>query len=179
MKLIYVASPLAGNIEANTNRAREYCKWTAMQGEAPVALHLMYPQFLDEHNPSQRELGCEMGLRVLQSCDELWAFGEVISPGMSSEITEAKKLGVPVRYVMNHELGVGSAKYGVWAVRTATPLFGRAEDWCKDNGVPLSFDTEGLAQEYADSISTSKLRQTQTIMLERWNRGLSKLMLTV
>lgn len=29
--------------------------------------------------------------------------------------------------------------YGVWAVRSAASIFGRAESWCKEAGRPLEF----------------------------------------
>lgn len=39
--------------------------------------------------------------------------------------------------------------YGVWAVRSGASIFGRAEGWCKEDGKPLEFDTEKMAQDYA------------------------------
>ncbi len=40
--------------------------------------------------------------------------------------------------------------YGVWAVRSGSSIFGRAEGWCKEDGKPLEFDSEKAAQDYAD-----------------------------
>jgi hypothetical protein len=40
-----------------------------------------------------------MGLRVLAACEELWVCGAHISSGMRQEIAEAKRLGIPIRYV--------------------------------------------------------------------------------
>lgn len=156
MKLVYIASPLSGDIQKNTGRAREYCKWAAEQGAAPVAVHLLYPQFLDEHNPAERELGCNMGLRVLAACDELWAFGERISPGMAAEIKEAQRLGIPTRAISELELQRKTAmKYGVWAVRSAASVAGHAEAWCKNDGEPVTFDTMEGAEDYAGILNKS------------------------
>ena len=99
MKMVYIASPYAGDIEYNTEMARQYCRYAAEQGAAPVAVHLLFPQFLDEHNPAQRAWACEMGLRVLASCDELWVFGSRISSGIAAEIAEAKRLGISIQYI--------------------------------------------------------------------------------
>lgn len=44
-------------------------------------------------------------------------------------------------------------KYGVWAVREPTSIFGAAKAWCKRNGVPLEFDTEAEAQAYAKELN--------------------------
>ena len=39
--------------------------------------------------------------------------------------------------------------YGVWAVRSATSMFGHAEAWCKEDGAPLEFESLEAAQAYA------------------------------
>ena len=49
-----------------------------------------------------------MGLRVLASCDEIWTCGECISHGMSSEIAEADKLGIPVRSLSTEQIEEGA-----------------------------------------------------------------------
>jgi len=72
MKLVYICSPYAGDTESNVQFARAACLYASKQGCAPVAVHLLYPQILNDDIPAQRELGIGMGLRVLASCDELW-----------------------------------------------------------------------------------------------------------
>ena len=62
-----------------------------------MALHLIYPQFLDDSDPAQRNMGTRAGLELLSRCDELWACGTEISAGMQKEIQFANGLGVPVR----------------------------------------------------------------------------------
>ena len=32
--------------------------------------------------------------------------------------------------------------YGVWAVRSAASIFGRAKNWCKEDGRPLEFSSQ-------------------------------------
>lgn len=39
--------------------------------------------------------------------------------------------------------------YGVWAVRSAASIFGRAESWCKEDGKPLEFESKKDAEDYA------------------------------
>lgn len=39
--------------------------------------------------------------------------------------------------------------YGVWAVRSAASIFGRAESWCKEAGRPLEFASQETAEAYA------------------------------
>ena len=95
-KRIFVASPLRGDIEANIARAERLCKRVAEMGHAPFAPHLLYTRFLDDSIESERNCGIECGLRFLDACDELWAFGAPTA-GMSAEIAHAQALGIPVR----------------------------------------------------------------------------------
>ena len=107
MKLVYICSPFAGDIESNIRFARAACLYAANQGCAPVAVHLLYPQILDDNVPAQREIGIQMGLRVLASCDELWICGLRISHGMSCEIAEAERLGIPARNISAEQIQGG------------------------------------------------------------------------
>ena len=115
MKLIYVASPYAGDIEKNTEFAKSACRHVMNEGHAFFAPHLLYPQFLDDSNPQERQAGLDMGLAMLPRCDELWCYGDRISYGMHLEIEEAGRLGIPVRRVMEQENGfaIGRVKNNV------------------------------------------------------------------
>ena len=154
MKLVYIASPYAGDIEYNTRMAIQYCRYAAGCGVIPLAPHLLLPRFLCESNPAEREQGIKMGLRLLALCSELWVFGSRISEGMSREIAEAEMLGIPIRYVSESEvMGVKDMKkYGVWAVRSAASVCGPAEAWLKSNGKPITFDSYEEAAAKAESL---------------------------
>lgn len=95
-KRVYVASAFGGDIKTNKANAIKYCQEVISQGFIPVASHLLYPQMLDNNNPDDREKGMQFGLDLIRSCDELWVFGD-ITPGMQREITEAEKIGIPVK----------------------------------------------------------------------------------
>ena len=103
-KLIYIASPYAGDIEANTAFAKKACRYAIRQGYTPIAVHLLYPQMLDDSDPAERETGLRLGHRVLEVCDELWCCGDWISSGMACEIEEAQKLGIPIRQIGEQEI---------------------------------------------------------------------------
>ncbi|MDD2282676.1 DUF7768 domain-containing protein [Oscillibacter ruminantium] len=105
MKLIYVASPYAGDIEKNTEFAKRACRHAMGEGHVFFAPHLLYPQLLDDSNPQERQAGLDMGLVMLPRCDELWCYGDHISLGMHLEIEEAGRLGIPVRRVTEQENG--------------------------------------------------------------------------
>ena len=98
-KLVYIASPYAGDVEGNVEFAKAACRYAATKGYTPVAVHLMYPRFLDDRVPEEREAGLKMGRRVLAACEEIWLCGERMSAGMKAEEAEAKRLGIPIRKV--------------------------------------------------------------------------------
>lgn len=102
--LVYLASPFAGDTERNIERARGYWRFAVSKGCIPIAPHLHYPQFMDDDDREQRELGMLFALVLLGKCDELWVFGKP-SEGMSREIAKAKKRGIPIKYY-NHKCEV-------------------------------------------------------------------------
>lgn len=96
--IIYVCSPYAGDVENNTAAARRYCRFAVESGFIPIAPHLLFPQFLDDDNPKERELGLFFGNALLSKCAELWVFGDHISKGMKAEIRRATWKGYHIRY---------------------------------------------------------------------------------
>lgn len=107
MKLVYICSPYAGAVERNVRFAQEACRYAISQNCAPVAVHLLYPQLLDDLVPEERKIGIQMGLRVLTACDELWLCGSRISTGMRCELAEAKRLGIPVKKISKKQIQGG------------------------------------------------------------------------
>lgn len=103
-KLIYIASPYAGDIEKNVAFARRACRHAIHQGYIPIAVHLLYPQMLDDSDPAERERGLRLGQQLLRRCDELWVCGDRISSGMAREISEANHLSIPVKNIGAHEI---------------------------------------------------------------------------
>ena len=99
MKLIYVASPLSeGKRKKNIEYVRDACRFVTKSGHAFFASHLLYPQIMNDKQPEERKRGMDMGLAMLSHCDELWAFGVVMTDGMKKEIAEAERLGIPVKH---------------------------------------------------------------------------------
>jgi hypothetical protein len=96
--LVYIASPFAGDTEYNVARARCYCRFAVSRGCIPVAPHLLYPQFVDDSDRDERELGLFFALVLLDKCDELWVFGSTISAGMAAETRRAKRKNCRLRY---------------------------------------------------------------------------------
>lgn len=106
-RLVYIASPYAGNIKVNEDFARKACRYAMEQSCTPMAVHLLYPQILKDEIPAEREVGIRMGLRVLEACDELWLCGDRMSAGMQAELEAAEQLGIHVRQVSRQEIEHG------------------------------------------------------------------------
>ena len=96
--IVYVCSPYSGDIDANILNARRYCRFAVDSGCIPIAPHLLFPQFLNDGDPDERELGLFFGNVLMSKCSEVWVFGETISTGMIAEIDRAKRKNQHIRY---------------------------------------------------------------------------------
>ena len=96
--MIYVCSPLSGDVEQNQENARRYCRFVVDSGGIPVAPHIFLPQFMNDDDPAERDLALFMDIVFLSKCEELWVFGKRISHGMSIEIERAKRKNQKIRY---------------------------------------------------------------------------------
>jgi hypothetical protein len=94
---VYICSPFRGSVESNVKNALWYCRFALEQGKFPIAPHCYFPQFMDDNNPTERELALSFGLRLLYECRELWIFGNVITDGMKREIFAAKWRNIKIK----------------------------------------------------------------------------------
>lgn len=96
--IVYICSPYAGEIEKNVKAAQEYSRFAVEKGYIPIAPHLLFPQFLNDANPKERQLGLFFGNALMSKCSEVWVFGNRISAGMEAEINHAKWKNYRLRY---------------------------------------------------------------------------------
>ena len=96
--IVYICSRYTGDIEKNVAAARTYSRFAVEQGYIPIAPHLLFPQFLNDSNPKERELGLFFGNAIMSKCSEIWVFGNHISSGMEAEIKRAKWKNYSLRY---------------------------------------------------------------------------------
>lgn len=99
-RFIYICSPCRGDMEKNITKAQGYCREAAelWPDVVPIAPHVYCTQFLDDTVPAERAVGMDMGLALLDMCDELWVYGiKNPSEGMKCEIAYAEENGIPVR----------------------------------------------------------------------------------
>lgn len=94
---VFICSRYAGDVERNAQVALTLCRMAAFAGLAPFAPHLLYTQFLDDSDQTQRDLGISLGLRFMEVCSQVWIYiSDGISDGMRREIEHARHLGKPV-----------------------------------------------------------------------------------
>lgn len=96
--LVYVCSPYSGDVDQNVKNARQFCRFALDQNCIPLAPHLLFPQFMDDDNPAERDMTMFMNYVLLGKCTEIWVFGHTISKGIRQEIKKARQYGKIIRY---------------------------------------------------------------------------------
>ncbi len=96
--IVYICSPFSGDVERNIKAAQAYSRYAVEQGYIPIAPHLLFPQFLNDDDPEERQLGLLFGNVVMSKCAEVWVFSSRISAGMEAEINRAKWKKYHLRY---------------------------------------------------------------------------------
>lgn len=96
--IVYICSPYAGDVEKNVEAAQKYSRFAVDKGYIPIAPHLLFPQFLNDRNPKERQLGLFFGNALMSKCSEVWVFGSRISAGMEDEIKRARWKSYRLRY---------------------------------------------------------------------------------
>ena len=86
--IVYICSPYAGDIAGNVDAARRYSRFAVDKGYIPIAPHLLYPQFLDDADPDERELGIFFGNAIMskKGCD----ISAIVNPWVSPLTNSAK-----------------------------------------------------------------------------------------
>ena len=96
-KLVYICAPLRGDVEKNIEFARQKAQEVFQAGDIPVCPHLMFPPVADPENPQQDQAAREMGLRLVESCQQVNVYGPEWTEGMWAEIRHAMDLGIQVK----------------------------------------------------------------------------------
>ena len=102
--VVYICSPLAGDMVKNQENARTYCRFAVEAGCVPIAPHIYFTQFMNDNDRRERDLALFMDIVLLSKCAELWVFarspggGDRISKGMAQEIRKAESRSMPIRY---------------------------------------------------------------------------------
>lgn len=103
MRRVILESPY-GNVDPDIVRANVAYARAALfdclrRGEAPLASHLLYPQVLDDNDPTQRQMGIDAGLEWRSVAEATVVYTDRgITKGMAYGIDKALASGLPVEY---------------------------------------------------------------------------------
>ena len=99
MRLVILESPYAGDTEAHTAYALDCMRDCLTRGDAPMVSHLLYTHVLDDHVPSDRELGIRAGLAWGRVADATVVYTDRgVSDGMRQGIDAAEAAGRLVEF---------------------------------------------------------------------------------
>ena len=97
-KTVFIGHPISGDVTRNIQSVLAICRLVHTPNIIPVAPYLVSLQYLDDTVVEDCRLGIEANCECFHRgyVDELWLYGNQISPGMHEEIRLARRLGIPV-----------------------------------------------------------------------------------
>lgn len=102
MLVVYMAHPVAGDVEGNLRRARQWVRW--LEHNYPVAVVATWItecEIWDDGDPLQREAGMARNFAVIEKCDAVWLVGGRLSNGMAREREHALLFGRQVHDLLH------------------------------------------------------------------------------
>ena len=63
--VVYICSPLAGDMVKNQENARTYCRFAVEAGCVPIAPHIYFTQFMNDNDRRERDLALFMDIVLL------------------------------------------------------------------------------------------------------------------
>ena len=98
-KLVYIAHPIAGNVEENVRDILKICKEIHTPDIIPIAPYLIAIQYLKDRLTEERELGIVANIEFFRRklMDEIWLCGPRISAGMREEIKLGLAHKIPIK----------------------------------------------------------------------------------
>lgn len=96
--IVYICSAYSAEVESDMEAARRYCRFAVDKGRIPIAPRLLFPQFLNDKNPKERQLGLFFSNALMSKCSEVWVFGDYSSAEMKDEIKRARWKNYRLRY---------------------------------------------------------------------------------
>ena len=96
-KVVYLCAPLHGDVKANMEFARQRANEELAAGNIPICPHFLLPPSVKINQPKQVQAAKEMGIQMVESCQEVHVYGDLWTDRMWEEIHHAEELGIPVR----------------------------------------------------------------------------------
>ena len=100
MKIVYIAHPIGGDVDANLSKIRRIVRQINLSQPNIVPFVPYYADVVSMFDsiPEERERGIKNDIYLLKKgfIDELWLYGPRISKGMAAEIEIAKEMGIKI-----------------------------------------------------------------------------------
>lgn len=94
-----IISPFAGDKDLHTQYALACAEDCINLGEAPFASHLLYPLFLDDSDPEDRQVGIRCGQEWMRVANLVAVYSDFgVSAGMTEDLDFARGLGLRIVY---------------------------------------------------------------------------------
>jgi len=101
MRVVYIAHPIAGDVDKNIERIETIIRALNLSFDTifPYAHYVIECRTLRDSIVSERDRGIKNNSEVFKRkfIDELWLYGPTISPGMVTEVKWALKYGIPIK----------------------------------------------------------------------------------
>lgn len=101
---VYVCAPVKKGDPMNRAKNLEYCRFVYRMGGIPIAPYIYFEMFINHAEEGQNRDGIEMGIQLLEECDELWVFGREVTCAMREELNLARRLKIKVHYVFDEHI---------------------------------------------------------------------------
>ena len=96
MRVLYLAHPVAGDVERNVRDAKRWWRWLSERFDVAIASTWVAEVTMwDDADPRQREAGLRRCMAILSRADGVLCVGPKISSGMSREMAQAQRIGIP------------------------------------------------------------------------------------
>lgn len=93
--IVVIESPYAGDVEKNVDYLHRCMMDAIDRGEAPFASHMVYPFYLDDDKPEQRENGIQLGFAWLEVADrQIFYIDNGFSEGMMKAFIKGQDLEI-------------------------------------------------------------------------------------
>ena len=97
-KIIFICSPLSGDIQDNIVFAESKARQIALGGDIPICPHQI-ARYLDDREEHERDRGMKVGHQLLSLCQQMNVYGKDITAGMAEEIAYCIGHRIPIAYI--------------------------------------------------------------------------------
>lgn len=98
-KLVVVESPFAGDVGRHMDYLGDCMKDSIFRQEAPFASHGLYPNWLDDHIPADRQTGIECGYAWMSEADLVAFYYDLgVSAGMRKALEYCARNGYRIEF---------------------------------------------------------------------------------